>query len=259
VPEITFYEYNTEAGSFSGTYTTKESTEVTSGMVAGSELSSGDEFVFDGKIYTYDGGADYGSVGGIEVGFFATTKNGAVHFFAASPLPGPETLYLDTNQGYNIPTAPCFVRGTSIQTSNGEVTVEKLRIGDMVTTWQNGETVLRLVKWVGGRKVNLVAHPRPETAEPIRIKRDAFGDNMPHRDLLVSPDHAIFVDGKLICARQLVNGTTIRQENGLAAVEYFHIELDQHAILYSEGLLSESYLDTGNRGLFASRRRCTPT
>ena len=37
---------------------------------------------------------------------------------------------------------------------------------------------------------------------------------MPHTDLLVSPDHAIFVDGKLICARQLINGTTIRQEKG---------------------------------------------
>ena len=50
---------------------------------------------------------------------------------------------------------------------------------------------------------------------PVRIRRDAFAENMPHRDLLVSPDHAIFVDGKLICARQLMNGTTIRQETRL--------------------------------------------
>jgi hypothetical protein len=75
---------------------------------------------------------------------------------------------------------------------------------------------------------------------------------MPHRDLLVSPDHAIFVDGMLICARQLVNGTTIRQERDCTAVDYYHVELDQHAILLAEGLPAESYLDTGNRGFFSN-------
>jgi hypothetical protein len=87
---------------------------------------------------------------------------------------------------------------------------------------------------------------------PIRIRRGAFADNMPHRDLLLSPDHAVFVDGRLICARQLVNGSTIRQQNGGASVEYFHVELDAHAILVAEGLPAESYLNTGNRGFFAN-------
>ena len=56
----------------------------------------------------------------------------------------------------------------------------------------------------------------------------------------------------LICARQLVNGITIRQERGSRAVHYCHIELDQHAILLAEGLPAESYLDTGNSGFFAN-------
>jgi hypothetical protein len=87
---------------------------------------------------------------------------------------------------------------------------------------------------------------------PIRIQRGAFADNRPHSDLLVSPDHAIFVDGQLIAARQLINGTTIRQEKDWTSVEYFHVELDMHAILLAEGLPAESYLDTGNRGFFAN-------
>ncbi len=87
---------------------------------------------------------------------------------------------------------------------------------------------------------------------PIRIERDAIAAGMPHTDLLVSPDHAIFVDGKLICARQLINGTTIRQEKGWTSVDYFHVELDAHAILLAEGLPAESYIDTGNRGFFAN-------
>ena len=63
---------------------------------------------------------------------------------------------------------------------------------------------------------------------PVRVQRGAFADNMPHTDLLLSPDHAIFVDGKLICARQLANGTTIRPERGWTVVDYYHVELDRH-------------------------------
>jgi hypothetical protein len=108
------------------------------------------------------------------------------------------------------------------------------------------------VNWIGRRRIDLTAHPRPETIAPIRIQRGAFADNMPHTDLLVSPDHAIFVDGKLICARQLVNGTTIVQEQDWTSVDYYHVELDTHAILLAEGLPAESYLDTGNRGFFGN-------
>ena len=124
--------------------------------------------------------------------------------------------------------------------------------GDIVLTLSGGELIAQPVKWIGQRRIDLTAHPRPETVAPVRIRRGAFADNMPHSDLLVSPDHAVFVDGKLICARQLVNGTTIRQEKGWTSVEYFHVELDAHAILLAEGLPAESYLNTGNHGFFAN-------
>jgi hypothetical protein len=122
----------------------------------------------------------------------------------------------------------------------------------MVTTLLDGDTVFRPIKWLGWRRIDLTAHPRPQTVAPIRIQRGAFADNVPVNDLLLSPDHAVFIDGKLICARQLVNGATIRQETNRSDVEYFHVELDTHAILLSEGLPTESYLDTGNRGFFAN-------
>ena len=106
--------------------------------------------------------------------------------------------------------AVCYARGTLIQTPGRELPVEKLRRGKQVTTLVDGEAVSRTIRWLGHRRIDLTAHPRPETVAPIRVHRDAFADNAPRRDLLVSPDHAIFVDGMLICARQLVNGTTIR-------------------------------------------------
>jgi Hint domain len=148
--------------------------------------------------------------------------------------------------------AICYARGTMIRTPDGELPIEKLRPSKQVITLVDGQEVAKTVVWLGRRRVNVAGHPRPETVAPIRIIRDAFADGMPHRDLVVSPDHAIFVDGKLICARQLVNGTTIRQELDWTAVDYYHVELDQHAILLAEGLPAESYIDTGNSGFFAN-------
>jgi hypothetical protein len=146
----------------------------------------------------------------------------------------------------------CYAHGTMIQTSAGERPVETLCPGMQVVTLADGNQVPRTVKWVGHRRIDLTRHPRPETVAPIRIERDAFADNVPHRDLLLSPDHAVFVDGMLICVRQLVNGSTIRWQRGWTAVDYYHVEFDRHAILLAEGLTVESYLDTGNRAFFAN-------
>ncbi len=50
-----------------------------------------------------------------------------------------------------------------------------------------------------------------------------------------------------------MNGSTIRQERDWTAVDYYHVELNGHAILLAEGLAAESYLDTGNREFLANR------
>ncbi len=141
----------------------------------------------------------------------------------------------------------CFLRGTRIATPGGEMPVETLRRGDPVTT-VSGAT--KPIVWIGRRRIDPRRHPDPGRVRPIRIRRDAFGAGVPHRDLLVSPDHAVFIDGALVCARRLINGATILQDAGDAPVEYFHLELELHDILLAEGLPAESYLDTGNRALF---------
>ena len=146
----------------------------------------------------------------------------------------------------------CFAAGTQIRTPDGEKLVESLVQGDIVLTLADGQLSPQPVKWIGRRRLDLSRHPRPETAAPVRILRGAFAENVPHTDVLLSPDHAIFVDSKLICARQLINGTTIRLEKDLPSVEYFHIELDAHGILLAADLPAESYLNTGNQGFFAN-------
>ncbi len=87
-------------------------------------------------------------------------------------------------------------------------------------------------------------------AAPILIKAGALAEGLPARDLRVSPDHAIEVDGYLIPAKHLVNRASIVQEAWCQRVTYFHLELETHALLLSEGTWSESYLDDGNRHVF---------
>jgi hypothetical protein len=81
---------------------------------------------------------------------------------------------------------------------------------------------------------------------PVRIRAEAFGPGLPRRDLVLSPDHAVFVEGVLIPVRYLLNGATVIQE-AWDRVTWHHIELASHDVILAEGLPAETYLDTGNR------------
>ncbi len=146
----------------------------------------------------------------------------------------------------------CFAGGTHILTARGEVAVERLSEGDMVVTVSDGRQVLRPVRWLGERRIDIAAHPRPVTVAPIRFRRGAFAPGVPKRDLLLSPDHCLFIDAKLIPAKLLVNGMTIAQDRAARSVHYYHVELERHAVLLAEDMPVESYLDTGNRAFFAN-------
>ena len=143
---------------------------------------------------------------------------------------------------------PCFCTGTRIRTTRGDVPVEHLAVGDRVITAAGSE---RPVCWIGRRQLDIVRHPAPRRVQPVCIRADAFADGVPARDLFVSPDHAVLRDGVLVPARLLINGASIRRDTARRSVCYYHVELDRHDILLADGLAAESYLDTGNRGMFA--------
>ena len=119
-------------------------------------------------------------------------------------------------------------------------------------TLVDGVPTPRTVKWVGHRDLDLSRHPKREYVAPIRITQGALGDNLPRRDMIVSPDHCLFIDGGLYPAKLLVNDMTIVRDLTATAVSYHHIELDQHAVMIAEGVPAESYLDTGNRSFFSN-------
>ncbi len=154
-----------------------------------------------------------------------------------------------TPAGVTIGSAPCFGRGTIIATLDGDAAVEDLRAGDLVLT-VSGEA--KPLVWTGSRSVSVARHPRPDTVRPVCIRRSAFSPNVPSRDLIVSPDHNIFVDGVLIPAKCLVNGRSVVNHD-VETVDYHHIELAGHDVVYANGLEAETYLDTGNRTSFAGQ------
>jgi hypothetical protein len=85
---------------------------------------------------------------------------------------------------------------------------------------------------------------------PICVKAGALDENVPQRDLWISPHHAMYLEGILIEAKDLINGVSIVQAERAEKVEYFHIELDTHDVIIAEGALSESFVDDDSRGMF---------
>ncbi|MFT8807277.1 Hint domain-containing protein [Gluconobacter sp.] len=142
---------------------------------------------------------------------------------------------------------PCYCRGTLILTDRGEVHVETLRIGDLVQTATNG---LRPIRWIGRRSYSGTFANGNHDIMPVIFRQGSLGSALPHQDLSVSPLHAMYLDGVLVPAVLLVNGSTIVQAERMDEVAYFHIELEHHDIIIANGTQSETFVDDNSRGMF---------
>ena len=103
------------------------------------------------------------------------------------------------------------------------------------------------MRWIGQRGIDVAQHPRPQDVAPIRVRAGAFAADMPHRDLLLSPDHAVLVGGALIPVRYLVNDATVTREVS-EMITYYHVEMADesgaavHEVMLADGMPAESYL-----------------
>nr|WP_244435452.1 Hint domain-containing protein [Methylobacterium sp. B34] len=137
--------------------------------------------------------------------------------------------------------APCYVTGTRIRVLRdrviSDVPVEHLEVGDLAIT-AGGKP--RPIRWIGSRSYPGFTAPRRDC--PVRITAGALADNVPARDLLLSPDHALWLDGLFVAAGHLVNGTSITRGEAVQDLTYWHVELDSHDLLMAENTPAESFL-----------------
>jgi len=156
----------------------------------------------------------------------------------------------DNDGGHHHHGFGCFLKGTRISTPSGDRLVQDLRIGDEIQTLAGRKTI----KWIGYSKFTKEeGRAWHDSVMPIRVARFAIDDHTPHCDLYLSPGHAIFLNQALIPVMYLINEATIAQgtPSELSALEYYHVELDTHEVIYAEGALTESY-DGTNRDNFSN-------
>jgi voltage-gated potassium channel Kch len=144
----------------------------------------------------------------------------------------------------------CYKKGVRIRAAEGDVPVETIKAGNHVVVIRDSREVLEPVQWVGFVAIDPSRYAHIEDAAPIRIRAGAIADGQPARDLSVSPEHCMIIDGRCVPAKLLVNGGSIVSERDHAPLTYYHIELERHGILLAENTPAESYLDTGNRSIF---------
>ncbi|WP_366942648.1 Hint domain-containing protein [uncultured Sulfitobacter sp.] len=144
--------------------------------------------------------------------------------------------------------SPCFTPGTMIATPRGEVAVDRLAIGDRVITRDNG---LQHIRWIGRREMTPRDFYTNEHLAPVRIAKGALGNDLPERDMMISPNHRILVANDktplhfedsevLVAAKHLtgLNGVDVVQD---MPTTYLHLMFDNHEVILSDGTWSESF------------------
>ena len=192
----------------------------------------------------------YGDIGGFAVGdtidvtnlappgssyfdpnntFTLSTPEGALTFTGSTD----ETFLFDTDgSGGTYVTIACFRRGTRILTERGEVAIESLRIGDQVTTLPGAA---RPIRWIGRRSYSGDVVWGDRALLPILIRQGAIAKNVPTRDLWVSPEHAMYIDGILIPAALLVNGRVDRAGGVGGGADLLPSGVREHEVIMAEG------------------------
>jgi hypothetical protein len=142
----------------------------------------------------------------------------------------------------------CFAVGTMIDTPDGQRAVEALEIGEMVLTLDGGSVP---VKWIGRQAL----HKRTTSFEKqlVCIRAGALGQSVPCADLTVTADHGMVIDGYVVNAAALVNGSTIdfvpmaELPDGFTV---YHIETEDHDVILANGAPSETFIDYRARSHF---------
>ena len=195
----------------------------------------------------------YGGSSNVEIATYTvslasgvTLANGTYSTSSSSNNP-LEITYSDNNTYIGV----CFLEGTLLRMSSGDVEIENVQVGDKIIACTGAELQTRQITWVGQVHTTVRSElPDDEAGYPVRILAGALGDTVPYKDLLVTSEHCLFLEGNFVPVRMLVNGASIYYDKSITSYNYYHVETRQHSIILANGAPTESYLDTGNRHIF---------
>lgn len=248
--------------SYSGGFGTTVTLDDTSGspnvfnddQEAGHVITDGGGIVDDGtqveseSVITVRALDTNGNQIGPEIDIYVFSRNGVTQdvwgYGTSAPLE-PGTSYVKiggSNSGSSSYSdyITCFAAGTLIETAEGAVEVQTLERGQLVWTRDGG---MQPVRWIGTTEV-----PGFDAYAPVVIKAGTLGNtsdlivSQEHRVLIKSPatdmlfgSHEVFVAAKHLCGH---SGISIRETSRMT---YVHFMFDQHQIVRSNGLLTESF------------------
>lgn len=153
----------------------------------------------------------------------------------------------------------CYAAGTMITVGGTkEVPIESLKPGDLVETLDKGK---QPVRWIGSRTLCKDTLRDCPKLRPIRINAGALADGVPARDLVVSPQHRIFLKSRiaermfaskeiLVAAKHLLGVPGVEIAEDVQSVTYVHCMLDDHEIVQANGAFAET-LYTGTEAMKA--------
>jgi hypothetical protein len=207
---------------------------------AGFDVVSSNGVVDRGEgIYKIPGAAElyFGYSTSFGGGIITTNGAGVYYYYdfngAAPTNAGNQIISIDLTD-----LVVCFVAGTKIRTPEGEKAIEELQIGDLIST-ANGAKAVKFACQSTRSFNELLATGK----NPIRVAAGTFGATA---DLLMSPSHAINLEGSLIEAGALIDHASVERVTEWNATEltYFNLELDQHELIWANGVATESYFSS---------------
>jgi Hint domain len=140
--------------------------------------------------------------------------------------------------------AHCFLRGTTIRTADGDRKIEDLAIGDPLPTVFGG---IRPIQWIGRYRFEKSDPTKAWIKDvlPVRIARSALGPDVPCADLFVTKAHSLLINDVLVPVCNLINDRTIAvyDADALDKLEFFHIKLEAHDVIYAEGAPCDTLLE----------------
>lgn len=178
-------------------------------------------------------GGDSSSYGTITI-----NNNTGVISTTSSTTPGTYIIIIRNTGSYNIttfslsviqniiPNIPiCFLAGTPVLTDQDEIAIEKIDITKHT---------------IRGQKIVAITESIPDDSYLICIEKNSLAYNVPNRRTIISKDHKIMCDKKLVRAEYLIQYIPTIYKIGYNKQKLYNVLLNDHSTMSVNNLIVET-------------------